>query len=334
MLCRLAFAVAAAAALPAHAVPEASLPARYEAEIAPFAAGSESGSFKGSGDASVAFRVFRTSGSVRGGIVLLPGYSESYTKYGELAFDLTQAGFDLFVIDHRGMGHSQRLSPNPQIVHVQSFDEYVADAELFVRHVVSARQRGPLFLLGHSMGGLVGSVLLGRTTAFKAAAFSAPLYELDTRAFPEWLAYLAVSFNVWRGVGADYAPGRKDFDPKTYQPEESWTTTSLTRAKLQQAQWLGEPTLVQGGPSNQWVREAILASWQREELAAKVDVPLLILAAENERFVKLPGQQSFCGRAKQCKLVPVGRGSRHELLMERDEIRDEVLKQILAHFGA
>jgi lysophospholipase len=334
LLYRLAFAVGVVAALPAHAVPEASLPARYEAEILPFAASSESGSFKGSGDASVAFRVFRTGGSVRGSIVLLPGYTESYTKYGELAFDLTQAGFDLFAMDHRGMGHSQRLAANPQIVHVQSFDDYVADAELFVRHVVSPRQRGPLFLLGHSMGGLVGSGLLGRTTAFKAAAFSAPLYEMDTRSFPEWLAYLAVSFNVWRGVGADYAPGRTDFDPKTYLPEESWTTTSLARAKLQQAQWLAEPILVQGGPSNQWVREAILATWQRDELAAKVGVPVLILAAEDERYVKPAGQQDFCERAKQCKLVPIGRGSRHELLMERDEIRDEVLKQILAHFGA
>jgi lysophospholipase len=82
------------------------------------------------------------------------------------------------------------------------------------------------------------------------------------------------------------------------------------------------------------VREAILATRRRDELAAKVGVPVLILAAEDERYVKPAGQQSFCERAKQCKLVPIGRGSRHELLMERDEIRDEVLKQILAHFGA
>ena len=45
-------------------------------------------------------------------IVIVPGRSESYLKYQELAFDLDIQGYDSVIIDHRGQGLSARLTPN------------------------------------------------------------------------------------------------------------------------------------------------------------------------------------------------------------------------------
>lgn len=319
---------------PALATPEATLLARYDTEISKFADGAETGRFKAADGTSLGYRIFRTTGTPKGGIVLLPGYTESYEKYAELGIDLTQAGFDLFALDHRGMGRSARLSTNPKIVHVGHFEDYVSDALHFLREIVAPRQRGDLFLLAHSTGALIGSNVLATSNFFKAAAFSAALFEINLPIVPDWLAYLVVSFNILRGVGEESVPGHQEFDPIGFDPSDSNTTTSRSRASIQKQQWLKYPDIVQTGPSNQWLREAIRATWQREELAQRIATPILMFIAEDDRYVKRNGQYVFCQRAKHCKTFEVGRNSRHELLLERDEIRDEVLTQVIRHFDS
>ncbi|MDE1480811.1 alpha/beta hydrolase, partial [Xenorhabdus bovienii] len=42
-------------------------------------------------------------------LVILPGRSESYVKYPEVAYDFYHLGYDVFIIDHRGQGRSGRL---------------------------------------------------------------------------------------------------------------------------------------------------------------------------------------------------------------------------------
>lgn len=316
----------------ALALPEATLLARYDELVTPFMANAEYGTLSGHGNVRLAYGVFRSQQPAHGSIIILPGFSETYVKYAELSYDLTQAGYDVFILDHRGMGQSQHLAQNPRVVHIEKFDHYADDALLFVQSVVTPRQRGPLFLLGHSTGGLIAAMLLTRSQQFQAAVLNAPLFALNTRHLPEWLAYGVVSLSTWWGKGEDYPLGQSAFDPVSFVPAESWTTSSIARASLQKQQWLANLDATHGGPSNQWIREAIRTTWKRKELAAQISTPTLVLSADDDRFVNYDGQKTFCELAKACQLVKLAPGSRHELLMERDSIRDEAIKLMLAHF--
>lgn len=88
---------------------------------------------------------------LRGIVCIAHGLGEHADRYEHVAEELTGAGFAVVAADHRGHGHSGGLRG-----HTESFDDYVADLLAFARS-----QQGelgaslPLYLLGHSMGGLI-----------------------------------------------------------------------------------------------------------------------------------------------------------------------------------
>ncbi|MGO8654096.1 alpha/beta fold hydrolase, partial [Rhizobium ruizarguesonis] len=74
------------------------------------------------------------------------GYGESFFKYREIVYDLWQEGYQVYILDHRGQGFSERLiRPNkaqeldPRAVkrvhdlgYVENFDDFVDDLKTFV----------------------------------------------------------------------------------------------------------------------------------------------------------------------------------------------------------
>ena len=69
---------------------------------------------------------------IKASIVLVTGRTESYLKYQELAFDLHQQGYNIFIIDHRGQGLSERLLKDNQKGYVKNFDDYAHDLKQFI----------------------------------------------------------------------------------------------------------------------------------------------------------------------------------------------------------
>lgn len=88
----------------------------------------------------------------RAQVVLSHGYAEHSGRYAHLAAALGGAGFTVWALDHRGHGHSAGDRAN-----IESVWAAVADLDLFVDLVRSSTPDGPLFLLGHSMGGLIAA---------------------------------------------------------------------------------------------------------------------------------------------------------------------------------
>jgi alpha-beta hydrolase superfamily lysophospholipase len=82
-------------------------------------------------------------------VVVSHGYAEHGGRYARLAADFADRGLATCAIDHHGHGLSEGKP-----VSVRRFDDYVDD---FAAYVEDVRQRYgvPLFVLGHSMGGLI-----------------------------------------------------------------------------------------------------------------------------------------------------------------------------------
>jgi lysophospholipase len=302
--------------------------------VAPLFSLGTPGTLKGVNGASLRYRAFpRKEG--KGVIVIAPGYTESFLKYPELIYDLWVEGYSVYFMDPRGMGLSSRTLKNRQIVHVEKFEYYVEDLEKFVDSVVS---QDPLadkkFLIGHSMGGLVGAHLLAkRPGLFRAAVLSAPMMDLDTGKYPRPVAVALLSGLIVAGKGTHYAPGYEDFDLDTYTLAASPTTQSAARFDLYKETLKNVPDIRMGGPSVLWVRimlEQTRAN-RMEALGYQVRTPTLMLQPTLDSYTKPRGGNLFCGAAWNCRKLIVA-GGKHETFREKDEFRTPALKATFEHF--
>jgi alpha-beta hydrolase superfamily lysophospholipase len=101
--------------------------------------------------------------------VLVHGLGEHSGRYEAVADALTEAGYAVWALDHRGHGRSDGRRG-----HVERFSTFVADLETF-RLLVRSHQGGPQVLLGHSLGGAIAFAhALGRPEAWTAVVLSGP----------------------------------------------------------------------------------------------------------------------------------------------------------------
>ncbi|MEW8978631.1 MAG: lysophospholipase [Symbiobacterium sp.] len=106
-----------------------------------------SGSLTGRGGLSLYYRVWEPE-QATGSLVLVHGAGEHVGRYEHVAAWFAARGFAVWAMDHRGHGRSEGVR-----MHVDRFDDYLADLRGFVSLVTEASGR-PV-MIGHSMGGLI-----------------------------------------------------------------------------------------------------------------------------------------------------------------------------------
>jgi len=113
-----------------------------------------------------------SAGAAKGTVVLAHGYGEHILRYEHVAKALNAAGFDVRGTDLRGHGQS-----GGHRGFCLSFSEYLDDLQALIDR---ARTPAPLFLLGHSFGGLIVTefVLSRKPAGIAGVVLSSPFYQL------------------------------------------------------------------------------------------------------------------------------------------------------------
>ncbi len=108
------------------------------------------------------------------------GYAEHLGRHEEVTRALCGAGYAAHLFDCRGHGQS-----GGKRAHVDSFDEYLQDLDVFLARVREEAQGRPVFFLGHSHGALIGArYLLDRPDAVRGAILSSPYFRLKLHVSP------------------------------------------------------------------------------------------------------------------------------------------------------
>ncbi|ODA33318.1 lysophospholipase [Veronia pacifica] len=269
-------------------------------------------------------------------IIVLNGRIESTAKYRELLFDLYQQGYDVYSLDHRGQGHSDRLLLTPDAGHVVQFDDYIDDVDTFINLIVSAKVHQSRFILGHSMGGAIATLYAARRPKqIDAIALSAPMFGIQIPAPMCWIAHPAAWLHSKFHHPATFAIGQVPYTNK------SFTDNLLTHSEVRY-HWFRElydmdESLQVGGPTSRWVWQSLDACRRCQPAAEEVTQPLLILQAMSDAIVSHEAITRFVTRRRnagfQVELLPMA-GSRHEILFEVDPIRQHALSAILDFFEA
>ncbi len=143
------------------------------------------GTFKSADGLDLYYQAWRPDQAPKAVLAVVHGYGEHSGRYLYPVQYFVPRGYALYAFDQRGHGRS----PGPR-GHVNRWDEYLLDVREFLKLVRPAQSECPLFLLGHSMGGLlVLMYAIHHPQDIKAVLASSPMLGLAVKA-PGWKVVL------------------------------------------------------------------------------------------------------------------------------------------------
>lgn len=265
-------------------------------------------------------RLYHTSwlpeGEPRAIVLVSHGHGEHGGRYAELARHLAERGMAVHAIDHRGHGRSGGTRG-----HVDRFDQYVADLETWRRAVTADVPAGiPVFLLGHSLGGLIAIRHLQThpEAGFRGAVLSAPLLGIAVRA-PRWK--IALSGILSRVLPR--LPFSNELDP-------SMLSTAPGYVEAFRADALLHPTI-----TPRLYTEIGAAMQAAFDAVDRIRLPVLVVAPTGDRVVSPEAVARFAAACPGEVEVRRYEGFQHEALneAERHRVMDDVTAWLDARIG-
>jgi lysophospholipase len=265
-----------------------------------------------------------TARRTRGTVCILQGRAEFIEKYFETIKDLRRRGFAVVAFDWRGQGLSGREVRHPRKGHVRSFAHYRRDLEAIRAHVLEPYMPQPHFALAHSMGGAIALVeARDGVLPFERLVTTGPMVALCLIRRPR-LSTTAAAVLPLLGFGSQFVPGGGATSIATKPFAGNLLTSDPVRyaRNAAAAVALGDGAI--GDPTISWMNAAFrfMQKFAEGRFPLEVRVPTLVVAAGADPICATPVIERFAARLKAGHAIVLP-GARHEILMERDEIRDE-----------
>ena len=251
------------------------------------------------------YRSWRPGSAPRSIVVIVPGFNSHSGYYEWVAEQLTTRGMAAYAIDLRGRGQSEG-----ERFYVDRFEDYVSDVHTLVTLARSRDAALPVFLLGHSAGGVVACLyalehqaelagLICESFAFKVPAPDVALSLL------KGLSHVAPHAHVLRLKNEDFSR-----DPAIVHQMNS------------------DPLIADEKQPTQTVAQMVRADQRLEREFPSFRLPLLILHGTSDKATKPSGSQQFYDAAgSRDKTLKLYDGAYHDLLNDTD--RDRVIADVI-----
>ena len=260
-----------------------------------------------------------------GTVVLMSGRSEFIEKYFEVIEDLRSRGFSVATMDWRGQGLSSRALPDSEKGHIGDFETYKSDLRNFIEETVKPRFGGPYILMTHSMGGLPALMLLADGyDLFARAVLCAPMTEFHVKPAMRVLALVSTSIAMALGRSHASVLGVQEY---SLQFEGNKLTSDRKRHDRFRELQTAAPNACIFAPTYSWLHAATKAIDEMHEPGRldTIKTPVLIVSAEKDALVEHDDHVALARDNKMIECVTV-HNALHEILMERDEFRDQFWK--------
>lgn len=255
-------------------------------------------------------RSWRPSAPARGAVVIVPGFNSHSGYYTWVARQLVAAGLAAHALDLRGRGKS-----DGERFYVQEFTDYVSDVATFVTLVKSREPGLPVFVLGHSAGGVISCVYaLGHQAEIaglicESFAFQVPAPDF-VLAVLKGLSHVAPHAHVLKLPNSAFSR-----DPKAVAAMDE------------------DPLIANEAQPTQTMAAMVRADERLKKEFPRLTLPVLILHGTEDKVTRPGGSQIFYDQAgskdKTLKLYP---GHFHDLL--NDVGKEEVMADITGWIGA
>lgn len=269
----------------------------------------------------------------KGNILIMHGFTESTVKYRELCYYFVKAGYTAIAYDQRGHGKSTREVADPQLTHVEKFEDYVDDLDEVIASELSSSPL-PSYLFAHSMGGAVTALYMEQhpDNIFKKAVLSSPMIAPARGGFPLWFSKAVM------GTGAAFGQKRKRiFLSKPPQGREDPATSannSLARFEFYQDMKVGYKEYSNNGPTYKWTLESLDVTKKilKKGAPESIRTPLLIFIGGSDNVVLTDKIDEFAARVPGSITEKIP-DCRHEIYYGVNAVLENYLPAVLDFYS-
>jgi len=264
------------------------------------------GNFKGVRNANIYYQAWLPEGNVKAVLLIIHGLGEHCGRYMNVVNHFVPLGYAVYGLDHIGHGKSEGMREV-----VERFTDYIDPLTVYHEMVKGWQTGKPLFLLGHSMGGLILSYyLLDHQADFRGAVISAPLIKVSDN--------ISQATIIMGKILSALAPkmGLLPLDAK-----------SISRDPEVVKAYVNDPLVFHGKTPARLAAELLKAMLRVTAEAGKITLPFILVQGSEDRLVDPGGAQTLYDKASsKDKTIRIYEGLYHEVFNEPERAR--VLKDV------
>jgi alpha-beta hydrolase superfamily lysophospholipase len=255
-------------------------------------------SFEGVGGLKIFTRSWQPeTASARGVVIIVHGFNSHSGQYLWVTEQFTKNGLAVYALDLRGRGRSEG-----ERYFVEKMEDYTDDVETLVTAAKAENPGLPVFLLGHSAGGVIScNFALDHQAEIDGLICESFAYELPVPdialSFLKGLSYITPHTHV-------FSLNNKDFS-RDAAVVESMNDDILIKGESQPAQT---------------AKVLINGARRLTEEFPRITLPVLILHGTEDKATKPSGSQHFYEQAGSSdKTLKLYEGHYHDLLNDLDK---------------
>jgi len=264
------------------------------------------GSFKGVRNANIYYQAWLPEGDARAVLIVVHGLGEHCGRYMNVVNHLVPLGYALYGLDHIGHGKSEGTRE-----FVERFDDYTNTLTIYCNMVKGWQTGKPIFLLGHSMGGLIASYyLLDHQADFRGGILSAPFVKVS-----DSISQATITIGRILSVVTPRA-GLVTLD-----------VSGISRDPEVVTAYVNDPLVFHGKTPVRLGAELLKAMLRVRAEAHMITLPLIILQGGGDRLIDPAcGQILYDKAGSKDKTIKLYEGLYHEVFNEPERAR--VLKDV------
>jgi acylglycerol lipase len=245
----------------------------------------------------ICFRSWHPDGKAKGTVVIVPGFNAHSGYYEWVADRFVADGLAVYAVDLRGRGNSEG-----ERFYVEAFEDYVRDVEK-VTAIVKTREPGlPMFMLGHSAGGVVACLY--------TLDHQGELAGLICESFAHELPAPDFALAVFKGI-SHIAPHAHVL----HLPNERFSRDPKAVEMMN-----NDPLIAHETQPMLTMAAMVRADERLKKEFPLITLPLLILHGTLDKNTKPSGSQHFYDRAGAAdKTLKLYEGGFHDLLNDIDK---------------
>lgn len=271
------------------------------------------GYFKGVRDSKLYYQNWLPEGEIKAGVVIVHGLGEHSGRYGNVVSHFAPKEYAIFGFDQIGHGKSEGEREL-----VKYFEDYTDSLSNFLDKVREWLPDKPIFLLGHSMGGLITSdYLLDHSDAFHGAVISAPAITVPDNITKSTI----IAAKVLSKISPKMGMMQLDANDISRDPQ-------VVRA------YLDDPLVFNGKTPVRLMAEMLKAMIRVQEEMEKISTSIMLVQGGEDKLALPIGAKTLYKRASsEDKTLKIYEGLYHEIFNEpeRDQVLQDVADWLEAH---
>jgi len=282
--------------------------------------------------------ICRTEKECKGSVVILHGMQEHHARYYPFKDALNEAGYDVYMYDHRGHGLDKEEKELGFFANHKGYDRVVTDAIDVIKYVKTANRGKKTFVFSHSMGSIITRNVIQRYDEMDGVILCGTAAPEKSMAGPGMVLANIVTFFTGPHKKGKFLDNMM-FGTPTYKSVCKDTKVDwLSRDKEIVEKYIADPYC--GFPcTNSMLRDLDTMTYrgvdEKRVTKTRKDLPLYIVSGEGDpvgdfgkAVKKLEGIYSKYGYEKvTTKLYP---DCRHELLNELNN--KEITENFIAFY--